>query len=69
MVCELDRAVGELIPCPGESCPFWADSRCVLAGLRSDWHANPSLAALLRDVRRELSLPGGRELVPPGLRD
>ena len=69
MWCELDRAVGLRSRCPGESCSFWTDSHCVLAGLRADWDANPSLASLLQSVRQQLTVPNGRSLVPPGLRD
>ena len=68
--CELDRlAAGRQTLCPGGSCPFWADGHCLLGGLRSDWGANPSLGALLLDVRRALGVHGWPELVPPGLRD
>jgi hypothetical protein len=69
LVCQLERAVGRHATCPGASCPFWIDSCCILAGLRPDLDGNPSLAGLLLGVRRELSVPGGRALVPPGLRD
>jgi hypothetical protein len=70
MVCELDRALGRLTECPGNECSFWVDSHCVLAGLRADWDANPSLALMLQHVRGQLEpFRPDQTLIPPGLRD
>jgi len=69
IVCELDRALGRVSECAGSRCAFWVDSHCVVAGLRSDWDANPSLAVTLHQMRAGLASPSARTLIPPGLRD
>ena len=69
IACELDRAAGVDCACPGSPCAFWADSHCLLRGSLPVWETNPELVHLLRDLKRELSVPHGRALVPPGLRD
>jgi hypothetical protein len=69
IVCELDRAAGAHSPCRGESCAFWVDSHCLLAGSRPVWDANLELVRMLRDLKRELSVPNSRSLIPPGLRE
>jgi hypothetical protein len=68
-VCELERAVGRHTPCPGDPCPFWVDSRCVVAGLRADLGESPDLAELLLTIRNQLGVAHDRALIPPGLRD
>ena len=67
--CHLEAAVGRRAPCPGDPCPFWVDSRCVVAGLRADLGETPGLAELLLTIRAELGVPYDRALIPPGLRD
>ena len=54
--------------CPGDPCPFWSDSRCVIEGLRADLGGQPDVARLLLDIRRRLGVPPDRALLPPGLR-
>ena len=53
--CQLQYAAGRIEACPGRPCPFWSDSRCVIAGLRSDLGGNPDLVHLLLRVRTALA--------------
>jgi hypothetical protein len=71
ILCQLQYAAGRVEDCPGEPCPFWADARCVVAGLRADLDSNPDLAHLLLDLRSDLLGQKPRNLFrlihPPGL--
>ena len=46
-------ADGHAERCPGEECSFW-ERGCVLTRVESELDANPQVAALLLDLRREL---------------
>jgi hypothetical protein len=52
--CLLQRALDGYEGCPGDACPFWADERCGVGGLRADIATNPEFAALLLDLRAQL---------------
>jgi hypothetical protein len=70
-ICQLDYAAGRVKRCPGDSCPFWVDDRCVVARHWEDFGANPRLTALLTGLRSDLASrdPAGpvRQFHPPGL--
>lgn len=71
IVCELSHAAGRVEDCPGARCPFWADARCAIAGLRSDFERNPALVEVLLDLRADLAGQEPRSMFrlihPPGL--
>jgi hypothetical protein len=70
-VCHLEAAAGHDVECPGNLCPLWTDSACVIAGLRVDLGSNPDLVRLLGRIRDELGgihVMPGNALLPPGLR-
>jgi hypothetical protein len=70
MHCTLQYAAGRIERCPGEECPFWADSGCAIAGLRADLEANPLLVSHLLALRSKISSAPKSlfGLLPPGLR-
>jgi hypothetical protein len=70
--CHLEAAAGRSVDCPGDPCPFWSDSACVIAGLKADLGSRPDLGRLLARIRDDLGgLPVAprNPLLPPGLRD
>lgn len=70
-VCQLDYAVANVKPCPGDTCPLWVDDHCAVAGHWQDFGGDEYLAELLRDIRAELShrdpSRAVRQFHPPGL--
>ena len=68
--CMLKAAVGEHETCPGESCPFWRDDACAVAGLHADLGTTVGLPELLLHIRDDLGARSPRSygLLPPGLR-
>jgi len=70
-LCQLDAALGRSTGCPGESCPFWRDERCVIEPLQADFTHDACLVTTLVGVRAGLArgIPGDplREFHPPGL--
>jgi hypothetical protein len=42
--CTLQAAVGRFERCPGGSCPFWDDERCLFAATKSELLARPRVA-------------------------
>ena len=70
-LCSLDYAAGLVKRCPGDTCPFWVDDHCAIAGRWESFGSNEELTWLLRDLRSELA---GRDpsymlrrVHPPGL--
>ena len=70
-ICQLDYAAGRPRACPGDTCPFWADDHCVVAGLWADFGTNPQLVELLQGIRTDLGQRDPtralRSFHPPGL--
>ena len=70
-ICQLDYAAGRQRACPGDTCPFWADDRCVVAGLWADFGTNPGLVELLQGIRTDLGQRDParvlRSFHPPGI--
>ena len=70
-LCELSKAAGRDERCPGEACPFWADDRCSVAGLKADLACNAGLTDLLLELRDDLKAQSPRSTFrlfhPPGL--
>jgi hypothetical protein len=70
-ICQLEFAAGHRRSCPGDTCPFWVDDRCVVAPLWADFGANPDLVELLMGLRRGLEERDPRRALrtfhPPGL--
>jgi len=53
-LCTIELIAGvEATRCPAESCAFW-ERGCVLERVESELAANPDVARLLVDLRREL---------------
>jgi hypothetical protein len=69
--CHLEHAAGRDKPCPGDTCPFWTDDRCVIAPLKADLGHNPELVELLLGLRGTLAGHDPRSVFrlihPPGL--
>lgn len=70
-VCQLDYAAGQVRRCPGDTCPFWVDDHCAVAGHWEDFGSNAELAELLIDLRFDLAHRDPRraysQVHPPGL--
>lgn len=70
-LCQLDYAAGCVRRCPGDTCPFWVDDHCAVAGHWEDFGSNAELAKLLTDVRSDLARRNPsralRQFHPPGL--
>jgi hypothetical protein len=55
--CTLEAALGHPEPCPGPTCPFWADEgegRCVFEAIQLELSARPPVADYLLMLRRSL---------------
>jgi hypothetical protein len=53
--CTLQAAVGRFERCPGGSCPFWDDGRCLFAATKSELLASPRVAEHLLELRGVLA--------------
>ena len=70
-LCQLDYAAGRVKRCPGDTCPFWVDDRCVVARHWEHFGTDAELTELLSNLRSDLAErdPAGpvRRFHPPGL--
>jgi hypothetical protein len=70
-ICQLDYAAGHVRPCTGDTCSFWVDDHCAVAGHWEDFGSDERLAKLLIDVRSDLARRDPsfalRRVHPPGL--
>ena len=53
--CTLQAAVGRFERCPGGSCPFWDDGRCLFAATKPELLVRPRVAEHLLEVRDALA--------------
>src|SRR5687768_15642121 len=53
--CQLQAAVGRFERCPGASCPFWDDGRCLFAATKPELLARPRVAEHLLELRDSLA--------------
>jgi hypothetical protein len=70
-LCQLDYAAGQVRRCPGDTCPFWVDDHCAVAGLWQDFGSDERLTKILTDLRSDLAgrnVNGAvRQFHPPGI--
>jgi hypothetical protein len=53
-LCQLDFAAGHVKRCPGDTCPFGVDDRCVIVRHWEDFGSSPELTELLTRLRSDL---------------
>jgi hypothetical protein len=53
--CTLQAAIGRFERCPGGSCLFWDDGRCLFAATKSELLARPRVAEHLLELRGALA--------------